>query len=211
MSNFRPTDDSPWFVTIQELRRQCLAVALCSGKTLLDVGCGRGTLKDVVGPLMTYTGVDMELDNDVPCQPGQPFVQGDVFDYMEGQAASSTTWDNVVALEVIEHVDPRRQREFLASMWAVTARRMIFTTVSPHVRHWYPHTDLMVGAHNNPSHSRELDEHLVRRYIHETLTGYKQVMVLRNWLRSNDETVWDFDGGPCHGYLIMVEKAGFGS
>ena len=100
-----PAAESPYFGFWQAVAARILD---SGARRLLDIGCGPGQFAEFIlaaAPGVSYTGVDFsavaigQAQNRVP---GARFIQADLGDI---QQLNGTSYDLVVALEVLEHID----------------------------------------------------------------------------------------------------------
>lgn len=194
----RPGAISPEFVRVAEARRALLALGLCRGRSVLDIGAGRGMLRmlaDAAGIPIDYIGVD-PTSND---KPGQGIVRMGAIEYLDN--CPPNTVDTVIALEVIEHLDPSLQDLFINELLRVARRRVIISTPHPDGPKWYPLTEHFLGTDTNPFHTRLVSEWQVRRYM----PGASAILTLHGRLEGNDEVVWG-DHGPDAYYFMVLDK-----
>jgi len=144
----------------------------------------------------SYLGIDVVDSPD----RSSSYIQVDVFTALEVYRA-----DTVVALEVVEHLEPGRQALFIAKALAAARERLIISTPDPDANRWYPNTDHFFGK-NNPYHRRELSEWRLRQYD-ESSAKNKDIPEW-NAARHNeqDEAVWEGALGPSAWYMMIVTK-----
>lgn len=202
----RPDPENiPDFALNYSTRHAFLATALIRGRRILEIGPGLTGIREYLGKLRGdyyYLGVDKAIEEEQG--PNWQLVKREFFegyDWLRTLPRFST----VVALEVIEHIDPARQFEFLQKLSELALERIILSTPSPDTKRWYPRTDILVG-NDNPFHLRELDEWKLRLYASKACK-VRQVTILSGSLTSDDEVIWLGDLNPPAVYLGVIDLA----
>jgi len=92
------------------------------GKSILDVGCGRGFLVKKLGkhfPTLSVTGIDIFLINSLKKSKEPKFVEGNI----EKLPFPDKSYDTVICAHVLEHVkDPQKA---IAELKRVSRKRLI--------------------------------------------------------------------------------------
>ena len=197
-SGEQPTLDSPLFVKRAVAKRVALAIGFVVGESVLDLGCGAGLLGDLMDGAamgMEYVGVEREAPNYARIG----VKSGDVVEAIS--SAADGAFDTVVALEIIEHLPPGSQAQFVREMLRVAARRIIISTPHPDCHRWYPNTEHFISQESNPYHTRLLGDWQVQQYA----VGSSVAARLLSRIETGDEIVWG-DTGPIAGYLMVFDK-----
>ena len=97
-------------------RQQRYVALLANHAPVLDAGCGRGELLDVLtAAKIAARGVDLEAELVAYCQAKghEDVVEGDAVAYLEGLAAG--TLGAVISLQVVEHLPEADLRRMLTA------------------------------------------------------------------------------------------------
>jgi glycosyltransferase involved in cell wall biosynthesis/SAM-dependent methyltransferase len=116
-------------------RQQRYVALLADHGPVLDVGCGRGELLDVLAAAeVAARGVDLEPELVAYCRSKghADVVEGDAVAYLEGLDAG--TLGAVISLQVVEHLPEADLRRMLAAAHEALrpGGRLILETVNPH-------------------------------------------------------------------------------
>jgi hypothetical protein len=190
-------DGSPTFVHRSAHARYALAASFTVGRTVLDVGAGT---TDDAAPLSTLPGLRDYAAADADPPPGSSVVPARLPADVDRLAPA----DTVVALEVVEHVDPADQTGFLAACWTLTRHRLILSTPDPEAGHRYPATEWWFGV-GNPDHTREPPPAILVRYLVAACPGGLVRPLIPYGLDVNDYLVVD----PLHaaaGWFAIVDR-----
>jgi SAM-dependent methyltransferase len=129
---------------------------------LLDVGCRDGRLKSYIPPTVEYTGIDL-------C-PGQSVAK--VCNIEQGIPYPKSSFDTVVALDVLEHTD----NIWFAFSELVRVARLQIMLVLPNSYHWKERLRFLRG--------KERDKHKLESQAikdrHRWLTSYTTAHAFAN-------------------------------
>jgi hypothetical protein len=136
-------------------------------KTLLDVGCRDGKLREHLPAAVKYTGIDLT--------PG-PWV-AQICDIEQGIPYSDDSFDAVVALDVLEHTD----NIWFAFRELVRVARIQIMVVLPNSYHWKERLRFLRG--------KERDKHKLEPQVirdrHRWLTSYATAHAFANHMAAD--------------------------
>lgn len=110
-----------------------LRQSLGNPKTILDLGCGDGSLMELLadGKKWKITGVDLFLRNVKAASKRDLFTEvfkDDIVKFVKKQIRNKKKYDVVFCSQVIEHLDCRRGEELLSLIELITRKRIIIGT-----------------------------------------------------------------------------------
>ena len=143
-NRFRPE------TTVRERHSDYLEV-LRSRKRVVDLGCGRGELLELLGEAgVSAYGVEIDPDNVAVCrEKGLEIVEGDAVSHLQGLEDSAL--DGVVASHVIEHLQPDSLWRLIAAAAEKLAEDGVLILETPNPE------SLLAGSinfHRDPTHLR---------------------------------------------------------
>jgi 2-polyprenyl-3-methyl-5-hydroxy-6-metoxy-1,4-benzoquinol methylase len=140
-------------------------------KTLLDVGCRDGKLREHLPAAVKYTGIDLT--------PGPGVAQ--ICDIEQGIPFPDNCFDAVVALDVLEHTD----NIWFAFREMVRVARSQIMVVFPNSYHWWERLRFLRG--------KERDKHKLEPQVvkdrHRWLTSYTTAHAFANHMAEELELI----------------------
>lgn len=107
-------------------RRMKFASEQVVGDSVLDVACGIGHLYHVLTPRLShYKGIDSSREMIRVAREHAPdglFAVGDAYDLSEEE-----TYDTVIAMSLLIHIEQRDLQHIIEQMWAHTRKALVFT------------------------------------------------------------------------------------
>jgi 2-polyprenyl-3-methyl-5-hydroxy-6-metoxy-1,4-benzoquinol methylase len=136
--------------TVRERHSDYVEV-LSTQKRVVDLGCGRGELLELLSAAdVSAYGVDLDPDNVAICQEkGLEIVEGDAVSHLEGLEESEV--DGVVASHLIEHLNPENLWRLITASAEKLAGDGILILETPNPE------SLIAGSinfHRDPTHLR---------------------------------------------------------
>jgi SAM-dependent methyltransferase len=136
--------------TVRERQSDYLEL-LGTRKRVVDLGCGRGELLELLGEAdVTAYGVDIDPDNVAVCrEKGLEIVEGDAVSHVEGLEESAL--DGIVASHLIEHLTPELLWRLITAATEKLAEGGILILETPNPE------SLLAGSinfHRDPTHVR---------------------------------------------------------
>lgn len=160
--------------TRSDLLRLKMIGAECNG-AVLDIGCGKGTIKDYLQAGCSYTGIDIN--------PSGSGVYGDIYTF-----TATHTFDTILMLEVLEHLENPFHALRLTIPMLKTTGKLIISVPNP-----YNLDQIASVLHNdtnikNPNHINLFGDNEINALCRGV--GYKWVRPIRfytkipglNWL-----------------------------
>lgn len=110
-----------------------LRQSLGNPKTILDLGCGDGSLMELLanGKKWQVTGVDLYAENVTVASKRNLFakvLKADVIKFVKQQIKEKKKYDVVFCSQVIEHIDRKRGEELLFLIESITRQKVIIGT-----------------------------------------------------------------------------------
>lgn len=110
-----------------------LRQSLGNPKTILDLGCGDGSLMELLanGKKWQVTGVDLYAENVKVASKRNLFakvLKADVIKFVKQQIKKKKKYDVVFCSQVIEHIDRKGGEELLALMDSIARQKVIIGT-----------------------------------------------------------------------------------
>jgi SAM-dependent methyltransferase len=159
--------------TVRERHRDYLEV-LRTRKRVVDLGCGRGELLELLGEAdVSAYGVEIDPDSVAVCrEKGLEIVEGDAVSHLEGVEESAL--DGIVASHLIEHLKPELQWRLITAAAEKLAGdgTLILETPNPE--------SLLAGSinfHRDPTHVRPVHPDTLS-YLCES-AGFRDVEIRR--------------------------------
>ena len=145
-NRFRPE------TTVRERQSDYLEL-LGTRKRVVDLGCGRGELLELLGEAdVSAYGVDIDPDNVAVCrEKGLEIVEGDAVSHVEGLEESAL--DGIVASHLIEHLTPELLWRLITAAAEKLAEGGILILETPNPE------SLLAGSinfHRDPTHVRPI-------------------------------------------------------
>ena len=166
-NRFRPEQ------TVRDRHSEYLEV-LRTCKRVVDLGCGRGELLELLGEAgVSAYGVELDPDNVAVCrEKGLEIVEGDAISHFEGLEESSL--DGVVASHLIEHLRPDMLWRLISASAEKLADGGILILETPNPE------SLLAGSinfHRDPTHVRPVHPETLS-FLAES-AGFRQVEIRR--------------------------------
>jgi len=110
-----------------------LRQSLGNPKTILDLGCGDGSLMELIadGKKWKITGVDLFSKNVKTASKRHLFIEvfkDDIVKFVKKQIRKKKKFDVVFCSQAIEHIDRKRGEELLSLIELITGQRIIVGT-----------------------------------------------------------------------------------
>jgi SAM-dependent methyltransferase len=159
--------------TVRE-RQSAYLELLGSRKRVVDLGCGRGELLELLGEAgVSAYGIDLDPDNVAVCQEkGLDVIEGDAISHVEGLEESAV--DGTVASHVIEHLGADALWRLVAAAAEKLADDGILILETPNPE------SLLAGSinfHRDPTHVRPVHPETLA-FLCES-AGFREVEIRR--------------------------------
>jgi SAM-dependent methyltransferase len=159
--------------TVRE-RQSAYLELLGSRKRVVDLGCGRGELLELLGEAgVSAYGIDLDPDNVAVCtEKGLDVIEGDAISHLEGLEGSAV--DGIVASHVIEHLGADPLWRLVAAAVEKLAEDGILILETPNPE------SLLAGSinfHRDPTHVRPVHPETLA-FLCES-AGFREVEIRR--------------------------------